>query len=184
MRERPEPDLLPMKTVWAALPVALITAGMTGCGGEEERLAPLEPNSTRVALTVDYPGSAPMALITYRSLGRRCHALGTLTAHGPRVLADQKAPLTAALQRLGGCLDTGSPVSVQVSGGGTRLRVAGGLASPDVVRVRLAGQRVKPGRGGAFLVAWPSGTGDVGRAVEVQLRDGTRRRVALDATAA
>ncbi len=170
-----------MQRGWAALPLALMIVGLTACGGEEERLAALEPNSARVALTVDYPGSAPLALITYRAGGRRCHALGTVTDQGPRVLGD-RAPLYRALERRGGCLGRAHPlVSVQLSDRRSRpLRVLGGLARHDVIRLRIAGQRVRPDRGGAFLVGWPAGTGDAGRVVEVMLRDGTRHRVPLE----
>jgi len=158
-----------------------MTVGLTACGDEEERLATPDVNSARVALTVDFPGSAPLALITYRQAGRRCHALGTVTDEGPRVLGAAGGPLYAALQRHGDCLAAPRGlVSVQTSARGSRpLRVVGGLARHDVVRVRVAGQRVRPGRGGAFLVGWPAGTGDAGRMVEVQLRDGTRHRVPL-----
>ncbi len=175
-----------MKWGWATLPLALMTVGLTACGGEEERLVPPEPNSARVALTVAYPGSAPLALITYRQGGRRCHALGMVRDGRPRVLDGGARPLYAALERRGACLGArGKLVSLHVSDRGARaLRVVGGLARPDVVRVRVAGQRVRPSRGGAFLVGWPAGAGSAGRMVEVQRRDGTRHRVPLTVAAA
>lgn len=175
-----------MRTVPAAWALGVVLAGLSGCGDAPERAVAPEVNSARVALTVDYPGSAPLALITYRAAGRRCHALGRLTASGARALAEPGAPLDGALERRGVCLDgAAEPVSVELSAEGSGpLRAAGGLARRDVVRIRVAGQRARPGRDGAFLVAWPSDAGDAGSIVEVTLRDGSRQRVPLQPPAA
>jgi hypothetical protein len=159
--------------------------GLSGCGEEKSTIVPLQPNSSRVALTLTYPGFAPSALITYRLQGGRpCHALGMLTGEGPRVLAAPEWPLEAALERQGHCLD-GRLVSLEVvtRTGSERLRVVGGLVRRDVARIRVAGQRVRPGRGGAFLIVQPVDAGSLGRAVEVELRDGSRRRLPLGVVA-
>jgi CBS domain-containing protein len=163
----------------SALIGVLAATGVAGCGTTEERLVPPDLNSPQVALTVDYPGAAPLALITYRSRRVRCHALGTMTARGARLLGQLGKPVSQALPRHGRCLDAAHPVvSLQVGDAGNALRAVGGITRDDVVRVAVAGQRVRP-RDGAFLVAFPASAGAVGQVVRVQLRDGRRLRLPL-----
>jgi hypothetical protein len=167
----------------AAALLALIAAGaLAGCGDEAESEAPIRQVVPHVALTLDYPGHSPWALITYRSdAGRRCHALGTLTAEGPRLLGLPHQPLGLALSGQGRCLAPSRPVSLQVSDPGRNesMRVIGGLARRDVARVTIAGQRIRPTAGGGFLIVQPVDAGSLGKAMRVQLRDGRRLRLAL-----
>lgn len=155
-------------------------AAAVGCGEDQAPAATARSHSSQVALTVAYPGFAPWALITYEDAGgRRCHTFGTLTSHGPRVLGDSR-PLEAAVAGSGRCLGRGGPVSLAISeGAGGSVRVVGGIAARGVRRIIVGGERIRPSRSGAFLVAQPSAR-SLGTGVEVRFRGGGRARVPLD----
>lgn len=163
-------------TAAAALAVA-------GCGKEQAPDAGPATSTPEVALTASYPGYAPFALITYRDkTGRRCHGIGTLTANGPRVLgARSDLSLADGLKSRGKCLrPTDGDVSLQVRQGAPGApRIVGGLAREGVSRVIVAGQRVRPRRGGAFLVIQPADTGSLGDKVGLEYRAGHTRRISL-----
>jgi hypothetical protein len=138
--------------VLAATVMAVVPAGC----GEEERPQPLRANSPAVALTLEWPGAAPWALITYqRDDGRRCHAIGTLTPAGPRLLDHPDMPLDQALTAgrtpcLGKAHGSVS-LSVRAAPGGNG-QLIGGLAEPGVRTLQIGDQRVHPAANGAFLL--------------------------------
>lgn len=159
-----------------------VAAGGAGCGDERETLEPPRAQSSRVALTVSYPGLAPWALITYQTrAGERCHALGTLTTAGPRVLGAADEPLETALAGNGRCLDRGhAAVSLDVSDGARgAVRIVGGLVARGVRRLVVAGERVRPSRSGAFLVSQPSSSA-LGESVHLVYESGATEQVALE----
>ena len=161
-------------TITAAL--ALAGAG-AGCGEEPVPEAPPKAQSSRVALTVSYPGSSPWALITYEAAdGRPCHAFGTLTKDGPRVLGAPDVPLEQALAGGGRCLRDRSVSLATATGAGGDVRVVGGIAAPGVRRVVVGGERIRPSKSGAFLVVQPA-SGALGRDVELVFSGGARERV-------
>src|SRR3712207_174247 len=168
------------KSAWV---LALIATAATAAGcGEKKAERPLpRPESSRVALTVAYPGFAPWALITYQGgKGERCHALGQLTADGPQVIGDP-APLEEALVRRGRCLEDGNGRSVSLHvapGANGDVRVVGGIAAKGVRRLVVGGRRVRPAASGAFLFTQPA-SARLGRSVEVVYRGGGRERVTL-----
>jgi hypothetical protein len=157
----------------------VLAAAATGCGQERAALEPPQAESSRVAMTVSYPGVAPWALITYQgSGGKRCSALGTLTGSGPRVLRAPEAELETGLAGAGRCLGTRS-VSLDVSSGaGGTVRVVGGIAASGIKRVVIGGEPIRPGRSGAFLVTQPGG-GRLGDSVELVWSSGGRETVPL-----
>ena len=168
-----------MRRAAGAVVALALLATTTGC---EEQAAPEppRPQSSRVAMTVTYPGQAPWALITYQGPeGERCSALGTLTGSGPRVLGALDAPLDVGLASHGRCLHGGVALDV-TSGAGGEVRVIGGVAAHGVRRVVIGGERVRPGRSGAFLVTQP-GDDDLGDEVELVFSGGGRERMALAA---
>ena len=163
--------------------VAAAALAVTGCGEEQVRDAGPSTSTPEVAITASYPGYAPFALITYRDEdGRRCHGIGTLTASGPKVLgANSDQTLIQGLQARGKCLRaTDGDVSLQVRQGGAHTpRIVGGLAREGVLRVSVAGQRVRPQPNGAFLVIQPADTGPVGDKVGLEYRAGHTRRLPI-----
>lgn len=160
----------------AAIATAMVFAGC----GEEERPLPPEANTPRVALTLDWPGVAPWALITFvRQDGSRCAALGTLTKAGPRVLGALGLDLASGLATRGRCLDPKGSVLVDVDESpGREVQVVGGLAAEGVVRLRIAGQVVRPRENGAFLLI-TNGAQALGRTLVVERHGGRRETVAL-----
>ncbi len=168
-----------MQKTLGVLVSLVLAAGATGCGQERVTLEPPQAQSSRVAMTVSYPGLAPWALITYQgSGGRRCSALGTLTGSGPRVLRAPGASLDAGLAGAGRCLGTRS-VSLDVSSAaGGAVRVVGGIAASGIERVVVGGEPIRPGRSGAFLVTQP-GDGRLGDSVELVWSSGGRETVPL-----
>ncbi|HEX8086222.1 MAG TPA: hypothetical protein VF529_18155 [Solirubrobacteraceae bacterium] len=161
---------------------AIAGAGLSACG-EEQRERPVPAlSSARVAMTADYPGYAPFALITYRDAkGRRCHGLGSVTPDGPRVMGALDDSLIDGLTARGKCLSaTGQDVSLQVRPAGRGApRIVGGIAREGVTRVVVAGQSVRPRRGGEFLVVQPTGTGALGDEIELEYHAGHHRRLPL-----
>ncbi|MDQ3741457.1 MAG: hypothetical protein M3389_11010, partial [Actinomycetota bacterium] len=84
---------------------ALAAVVLSACGEEQREDTSPRLSSPRVAITANYPGYAPFALITYTDgAGRRCHSLGSLTADGPRVMGALEQPLAAGLAARGTCL--------------------------------------------------------------------------------
>ena len=164
------------------LATALALAATAAACGEEP--APAEApraSSARVELTLSLPGGgAPLALITYQGNGgRTCHALGTLTTQGPRVLDALDQPLEAGLARAGHCL-SGKGISLATArAGGGELRVVGGMAAKGVRRIVVGGERVRPSRSGAFLVA-QRGAGSQREDVELIYAGGGHERVPLE----
>jgi hypothetical protein len=155
-------------------------AGATACGEEAAPSDTPRSASAKVELTMSLPGGgAPLALITYQGDGgRTCHALGTLTTRGPRVLDALDQPLETGLGRSGHCLG-GHGVSLATARvGGGELRVLGGLAAKGVRRVVVGGERVRPSRSGAFLVAQRS-PGSLSGDVELIYAGGGHERVPL-----
>jgi hypothetical protein len=166
-----------------ALATAAVLAVLAGGCGKDERPEPLQAHSAQVAATLSWPGYAPLALITFRDAGgRRCHALGTLTADGPRVLGAAALPLSDALTRAQHCLDAGHRVlslqSVPAADGAMRL--VGGIASARVREIVVGDQRLKPRANGGFLALIPAGE-PLGASVEVDFTGGDRRRFPLRA---
>ena len=152
-----------------------------GCGAEKQTTPPAA-NSARVALTLDYPGYAPWALIVYRDeRDRSCHAIGTITREGPRVVDRIAVPLTEALTAGGHCIDAKDrDVSIQVrrgAAGGPRL--VGGIVRRGVRRVNVAGRTVRPRRDGTFLLALPPSADSVGTTVGLEYHRGHRRKLPL-----
>ena len=134
-------------------------------------------------MTVSYPGYAPFALITYRDgEGRRCHGIGSVTAHGPRVMGSLGTTLADGLAKRGKCLRADdSDVSLQVRKAGAGApRIVGGIVRDGVTKVVVAGQRVDPRPTGEFLVVQPAGAGTLGSAIELEYRAGHVRRLPLD----
>ncbi len=169
-----------MKKTGSVLASLLLASAAAGCAGQERQtFEPPRAHSSQVAMTVSYPGVEPWALITYEGMsGKRCHALGTLTGTGPRVLRAPAQPLDAGLADAGRCLGTSS-VSLDVStGAGGAVRVVGGIAASGVKRVVVGGERIRPGRSGAFLVT-QSSDARLGDSVELVWSSGGRERVAL-----
>jgi hypothetical protein len=162
----------------AALAVAI---GCAGCG-EQERTIEQAATSPRVALSIDYPGYAPWALIVFRDeRNRRCHALGAITKQGPRALERTDIPLADGLIRSGRCVERDDlDVSLQMRRPGKGgPRVVGGLARDGVRRVRIAGRTVRPRRDGSFLLVLPAGADRVGRTVGLEYGGGHRRKLPL-----
>ena len=169
----------------------LVTAGLAafaataaiGCGEEKRVVSGPAMSSPRVAMTVSYPGFAPFALITYRDThGRRCHGLGSVTPEGPRVMGALGDSLTEGLTNRGKCLAAdGGDVSLQVRRAGTGApRIVGGIVRAGVTRIVVAGQSVRPRRGGEFLVVQPPGTGALGDEIELEYHAGHHRRLPLE----
>jgi hypothetical protein len=162
-----------MRRFGGVLATAAAAAALAGCG-EEERPQPLRASGTAVALTLEWPGAQPWALITYqREDGRRCHAIGTLTPAGPRLLSRPDVPLGDALAYgRTPCLGK-DPQSVSVtvrSAPGGAGQLVGGLAARGVKALRIGDQRVRPNARGAFLVHRAGGaTGDT---LRVESRSG------------
>ncbi|HEV2061937.1 MAG TPA: hypothetical protein VGR12_03715 [Solirubrobacteraceae bacterium] len=172
-----------LRRVGTTVSAALAAAAFAACGGAERETTPPAMSSPRVAMTVSYPGYAPFALITYRDgEGRRCHGIGSVTAHGPRVMGSLGATLADGLARSGKCLRADdSDVSLQVRNVGVGApRVVGGIVRDGVAKVVVAGQRVDPRPTGEFLVVQPAGAGSLGSAVELEYRAGHVRRLPLD----
>ena len=174
------PLLLRVGTIGAA---AIAAAGLSACGAEEQTETPPALSSPRVAMTVNYPGYAPFALITYRDAeGRRCHGIGSVTADGPRVMGALGLDLTQGLAERGKCMRAeDNDVSLQIRKAGVGApRIVGGIVRDGVTKVIVAGQRVDPRPSGEFLVVQPAGAGTLGSAVELEYRAGTVRRLPLD----
>ena len=155
------------------LATAVTTAALAGCG-EEERPQPLRANSPTVALTLEWPGAAPWALITYqRDDGRRCHAIGTLTPHGPRLIDRPEIALGEALSYgRTPCLGRHSKsvsLSVRAAPGGNG-QLIGGLAATGVRTLQIGDQRVRPQANGAFLLHRAGGA--TSERVRVETRGG------------
>ena len=162
---------------------ALAVTALAACG--EEKRADNAPalSSPRVAMTVSYPGFAPFALITYRDAeGRRCHGLGSVTPEGPRVMGALGDNLVEGLTNRGKCLTAkGGDVSLQIRRAGTGApRIVGGIVREGVTRIVVAGQAVRPRRGGEFLVVQPADAGALGDEIELEYHAGHHRRVRLD----
>ena len=157
---------------------------LPACGEEEREDTPPALSSARVALTAEYPGYQPFALITYRDpAGRRCHGLGSVTPDGPRVMGALGDSLTEGLTANGTCLTaTGRDVSVQVrkAGGRGAPRIVGGIVRAGVTRVVVAGQAIRPRSGGEFLVVQPADSGVLGDDIELEYAAGTQKTVPLD----
>ncbi|HEX2086303.1 MAG TPA: hypothetical protein VHF89_11520 [Solirubrobacteraceae bacterium] len=161
---------------------ALAAVALAACGEEKREATGPAMSSPRVAMTVSYPGYAPFALITYRDeRGRRCHGIGSLTADGPRVFGALDSALADGLAAGGKCLGPDdSDVSLQVRRAGRGApRVVGGIARAGVTRVVVGGQRVRPRRGGEFLVVQPGDAGPLGDDVQLEYRAGHQRRLPL-----
>lgn len=166
---------------WGLAALAL-GAGVAGCGADERSaLQPARAESSRVALTVSYPGLAPWALITYRGAqGQHCQALGMFTSSGPRLPSAPGEPLESALASEGRCLEDGhGAVSLAIDDGGP-VRVVGGIVGRGVRRIIVAGERVRPAASGAFLVTQPRSS-QLGRSIELVYAGGGRERVPLQA---
>lgn len=162
-----------MRKFGGVLATAVTAAGLAGCG-EEERPQPLRANSPAVALTLEWPGAAPWALITYeREDGRRCHAMGTITPAGPRLLSRPDVPLGEALSfGRTPCLGKDQrsvSLSVRQAPGGAG-QLIGGLAAPGVRTLQIGDQRVHPARNGAFLLHRAGGA--TTERVRVETRNG------------
>ena len=164
-------------TLVAALALGAVA---TGCGEEPAPVDTPRAASAKVELTVSVPGGAPLALITYEGNGgRTCHALGALTAQGPRVLDALDQPLEAGLTRSGHCLRGGGVSLATARAAGGQLRVVGGMAAKGVRRVVVGGERVRPSRSGAFLVAQRA-PGSLSGDVELIYAGGGSERVPLE----
>jgi hypothetical protein len=163
----------------------MAAAAASGCGEEKRADTPPALSSAHVAMTASYPGYAPFALITYRDAdGRRCHGLGSVTPHGPRVIGALDDNLTEGLTHLGTCLTaTGRDVSLQVRRAGRGTRIVGGIARAGVTRVIVGGQAVRPRRGGEFLVVQPADAGAVDEKIELEYHAGHHRRLPLELVA-
>jgi hypothetical protein len=178
-------DHTAVKTLSAVgLLVAAAIASFLLLGREEEKRADTGPalSTPRVAQTASQPGYAPFALITYRDrAGHPCHGIGTLTKSGPRVLDAPELPLERALATRGACLGPrDGDISLQVRQARPGApHVVGGLARAGVLRVVVAGQRVRPRGDGSFLVLQPASAGSLGTKVELQYRAGHTRRLSL-----
>jgi hypothetical protein len=161
--------------------VAMAAAALGACGEEERTGVAPALSSTRVAMTADFPGFAPFALITYRdAAGRRCHALGSVTPNGPRVIGALGSALADGLARRGTCLDARDrDVSFQVGGGGRTPRLVGGIVRAGVTRVVVGGHKVRPRPGGEFLVVHPADAGALGDDIQLQYHAGGHRKVPL-----
>lgn len=161
--------------------VAMAAAALGACGEEKRTGSGPALSSTRVAMTADFPGFAPFALITYRDAdGRRCHALGSVTPNGPRVMGALGAALADGLKHRGTCLDDRDrDVSFQVGGGGRSPQLVGGIVRAGVTRVVVGGQRVRPRPGGEFLVVHPADAGALGDDIELEYNAGGNRKVPL-----
>ena len=158
------------------LAAVALAVGLAGCG-EEERPLPPTANTPKVALTVNWPGVQPWALITYtRQDGERCAALGSLTTAGPRVLGALGQDLTTGLTTRGECLTSRVLIDVEANTG-RELQVVGGIAAPEVKRLRVAGQVVRPKKDGTFLLIHADPAHRLGTEVEVVLRGGSRTSV-------
>lgn len=161
---------------------AIAAAALAACGEEEQLGSGPVLSSTRVAMTADFPGFAPFALITYRDAeGRRCHALGSVTPNGPRVIGALGDNLSSGLTRRGMCLDArDGDVSVQVQAAGRGApRLVGGIVRAGVTRVVVGGRKVRPRPGGEFLVVHPADAGPLGDDIGLEYHAGGRRRVPL-----
>jgi hypothetical protein len=173
-----------MKRFCGVVAAAALSMNAAGCG-EEQRSAPPQVGSPKVAATLEWPGQRPWALITYhRTDGRPCHALGVLTAAGPRLIARPNDSLSVGLQRYRGhCLEPregrGISIDAEKAPGGAGALV-GGVAAPSVRRVTIAGQHVRPGKDGSFLMLHPAASGRLKARVDVDLRNGHRRTLRLD----
>ena len=162
----------------AGLAVFAVTAAV-GCGEEERVVSGPAMSSPQVAMTVSYPGFAPFALITYRDReGRRCHGLGSLTAHGPRVIGALEDPLADGLAARGKCLGSrDGDVSLQVRKAGRGApRLVGGIVRAGVTRVVVGGQAVRPRSGGEFLVVQPADAATLA-SVQLEYRAGHHKRL-------
>jgi hypothetical protein len=159
---------------------------LPACGGEEREDTPPALSSARVAMTVEYPGYQPFALITYRDpAGRRCHGLGSVTPQGPRVMGALDNSLTEGLTTRGTCLAVGGrDISVQVRKAGRGApRIVGGIVREGVTRIVVAGQTIRPRRGGEFLFVQPPDAGALGDDIELEYTAGQHRRLPLDLVA-
>ena len=171
-----------LRVVGTAGAVASAVA-LSACGEEQRQNTHPALISARVAVTASYPGYAPFALITYRDArGRRCHGLGSVTPDGPRVMGALDQSLTDGLASSGRCLGlAGRDVSLQVRRTGPGApRVVGGLVRSGITRVLVAGQTVRPRRGGEFLVVQPAGSGPLGDEIELEYHAGHHRRLPLE----
>jgi hypothetical protein len=171
-----------LRRISTAGATAIAAVALAACGEEQRSDGGPALGSPRVAMTADYPGYAPFALVTYRDArGRRCHGLASVTPHGPRVMGALGDSLADGLARRGRCLgaDDGD-VSVQVADPGRGApRLVGGIVRAGVVRVVVGGQRVRPRPGGEFLVVHPAGAGRLGAEIELRYRAGGHRRLPL-----
>ena len=161
--------------------MAVLATGLGACGEEDAKEAPLA-SAPKVALTLNWPGVAPWALITYtREDGERCAAIGSLTKDGPQVLDSGGLPLTSALAARGRCLDRRrGPVFVQVAqSAGREVQIIGGLAEKGIKELRLAGQTVVPDRHGAFLLIHADGADSLGDQFTVRYRGGAKSTFAM-----
>lgn len=175
-----------LRSVGTTGAAALAAAALAACGEEQRDTTPPALSSARVAMTASYPGYAPFALITYRDAdGHRCHGLGSVTPHGPRVMGALEDSLTAGLAARGRCLTAqGRDVSLQIREAGRGApRIVGGIVREGVTRVVVAGQTVRPRRGGEFLVVQPAGTGSLGKEIELEYHAGHHRRLPLELVA-
>ena len=173
------PLLLRVGTLGAA---AFAAAALSACGAEEKTETPPALSSPRVAMTVNYPGYAPFALITYRdAAGLRCHGIGSVTPDGPRVMGALGLTLSDGLAQRGKCMRADdNDVSLQIRNAGAGApRIVGGIVRDGVTKVIVAGQRVDPRPTGEFLVVQPAGAGTLGSAVELEYRAGVVRRLPL-----
>ena len=161
----------------------MAAVALGACGGEERDQTAPALSSARVAMTANYPGYAPFALITYRDAeGRRCHGLGSVTPEGPRVMGALGDDLTEGLTNRGKCLSAnGRDVSLQVRRAGAGApRIVGGIVREGVTRIVIAGQAVRPRRGGEFLVVQPADAGALGDEIELEYTAGHHRRLPLE----
>ena len=175
-----------LRRIGTAGAVAIAAAGLAACGEQERAASGPVLSSSRVAMTADFPGYAPFALITYRDAeGRRCHALGSVTPNGPRVIGALGDRLADGLARVGRCLDaTDGDVSVQVQAAGRGApRLVGGIVRAGVTRVVVGGRRVRPRPGGEFLVVHPADAGALGDEIELEYHAGGHRKVPLHVVA-
>lgn len=171
-----------LRVVGTAGAVAMAAAALSACGGEEREDTKPALSSPRVAMTADYPGYAPFALITYRDgAGRRCHGLASVTPEGPRVMGALDQSLTDGLAQRGRCLGADDrDVSLQVRKAGRGApRIVGGIVRAGVTRVVVAGQKVRPRPGGEFLVVQPVDAGSLGEEIALEYHAGRHRRLPL-----
>jgi hypothetical protein len=154
---------------------AAVLATTLGACGQDKKAAVKTAHASKVALTIDWPGVAPWALITYTGgEDKRCAALGRITGGGPRVLGALDLPLNAALAARGRCLDHRTrPVLLEIrESDGREARIIGGLADRGVKRLRIAGQTVRPNRDGAFLLLHADAATTLGRDVKIEFHGG------------